>query len=158
MPCTRTVVPGWVCRVGTRVGIRGGYGWVGMGEGYTGTHPAARGEVHMTAKRAPEALQGWSGWSYVARARLVLHPPSGPGRAPVPSLVQDPAFHRLWANKARFHLIFYKVSQNRRVSPVFINKACHSPCFQKRLQNSPLEILRFPKSLAFSHKELMGLF
>ena len=63
---------------------------------------------------------------------------------------------RLWANKARFHLIFYKVSQNGGVSPVYVEKACHSPCFQNGCQSSPLGILRFPFRLAFSHKELMG--
>ena len=59
---------------------------------------------------------------------------------------------------ARIDLIFYKVSQNREVSPVFIEKACHSPHFQNGVQKSPLEILRIPFRPAFSHKELMGLF
>ena len=34
-------------------------------------------------------------------------------------------------------------------------KACHSPYIQNGVQNSPLEILRFPILLAFSPKELM---
>ena len=44
------------------------------------------------------------------------------------------------------------------MSPEKSHKACHSPCFQNRAQKSPLEILRFPFSLSFSHKELMVLF
>ena len=86
------------------------------------------------------------------------NPPCGPGQAPVPSLVLGPLKCRLWANKARFKVIFSKVSQNREVSSVFVEKACHSPCFQNGCQKSPLEILRFPKMPAFSHKELMGCF
>ena len=54
---------------------------------------------------------------------------------------------------------FYcKVSQNGRVSPEKCQKAYHSPCFQNRLQKSPLDFLRFPYFRAFSHKELMGHF
>ena len=60
--------------------------------------------------------------------------------------------------KARFHDIFSKVSQNRVVSPKYIEKASHTPYFQNGLQKSALEILGFPISLAFSHKELMGHF
>ena len=62
------------------------------------------------------------------------------------------------ANKARFHDISYKVSQNRGVSPNFAEKACHSPYSQNGLQMSALGILRIPDLPAFSHKELMGHF
>ena len=63
-----------------------------------------------------------------------------------------------WPIRARLGSHYCKVSQNREVSPKSSQKACHSPCFQKRAQKSPLGILRFPISPAFSHKELMGRF
>ena len=59
---------------------------------------------------------------------------------------------------ARFDVISQKLSQNRVVSAEYVEKACHSPCFQNRVKKSPLEILRFPFWDAFSHKELMGHF
>ena len=59
---------------------------------------------------------------------------------------------------ARFDLILLKLRQNGVVSPEYVEKACHSPCFQNGRVKSPLEILRFPFSRAFSHKELMGHF
>ena len=62
------------------------------------------------------------------------------------------------SQKARLTVISCKVSQNRGVSPIFVHKACHSPCSQNGSEKSPLEILRFPILVAFSHKELMVLF
>ena len=59
---------------------------------------------------------------------------------------------------ARIDLILLEVSQKRVVSLKYVNKACHSPYFQNAAVKSPLEILRFPFSIAFSHKELMGYF
>ena len=59
---------------------------------------------------------------------------------------------------ARFQQHFSKVSQNGEVSPEISHKACHSPCSQNGLENSPLDFLRFPFSVAFSGKELMGHF
>ena len=76
----------------------------------------------------------------------------------LPSLYLGPLEMPPPGHRARLHLIFYKVSQNGQVSPKYLEKACHSPYSQKRVQNSPLGILRFPYLLAFSHKELMGLF
>ena len=89
--------------VRARVGT-GGYGyWVGTGEGLyrvLPTHrPAARGDLDLTAKRAPEALQGLE-WVVRARSGVRLqNPPFGPGR--YGSLVLDPprADTRLLANK-----------------------------------------------------------
>ena len=60
--------------------------------------------------------------------------------------------------RARFQVISGKVSQNGGVSPKYVQKAYVSPCFQNAAQKSPLEILRFPFSSAFSHKELMAHF
>ena len=82
--------------------------------------------------------------------------PAGPGRCLQPLPGTGPLECRLLANKARIDLIFLKLSQNPGVSPKYVQKACHSPCFQNGLQMSPLEISRFPFSPAFSHKELMG--
>ena len=58
--------------------------------------------------------------------------------------------------RARFDDISWKLSQNHEVSPKYVEKACHSPYFQNELRMSPLGILRFLFSLAFSHKELMA--
>ena len=54
---------GYGSRVGTRVGIQGGYnGWV-MGGLYRVPTDLCKAE-HLTAKRAPERPAGaWSGWS-----------------------------------------------------------------------------------------------
>ena len=48
-----------------------------------------------------------------------------------------------------------KLSKNSEVSPKKSEKACHSPYFQKGVEKSPLDFLRFPFSVAFSRKELM---
>ena len=91
------------------------------------------------------------------RGRVYPHPP-GPVRTLQVPPWDIPLECRLLANTARFHLIPCKVSQNGIVSPVFVEKACHSPYIQNGLRKSPLGILRIPIRLAFSHKELMGLF
>ena len=70
----------------------------------------------------------------------------------------SPANTRLLANKARFDLIYTKVSQNAEVSPKYVEKAYVSPCFQNGPQKSPLDFLGFPYLTAFSRKELMGRF
>ena len=56
---------------------------------------------------------------------------------------------------ARIEVKTEKHSQNGEVSPKSVEKACHSPYFQKAVKNSPLDFLRFPFPVAFSHKELM---
>ena len=143
----------------------GGYGvWagtgirVGIGEGYTGYYPAALlGERsrHSGAGPGSPAGAGVGGvWSSGARC-TTLRARSGPCR-PLPCT--PPRECRLRANKARNQSIFSKVSQNGRVSLRNVEKACHSPCSQNGAQKSPLEIPRFPFSLAFSPKELMVLF
>ena len=96
--------------------------------------------------------------SDVPAAGRAIPTPPGPGRHPAGTSLGYPSECRLLANKARFHSYSCKVSQNGRVSPEFVEKACHSPHSQNGLQKSALEILRFPISAAFSHKELMGLF
>ena len=92
---------GWVYGVGIRVGNTGGY------TGYPATCPR---RVPDTAKRAPEALEGWSGW-YLGLGRTgggvgpCTHP-SGARSALQASLVQDPADSRLTANKGEIPLHF----------------------------------------------------
>ena len=76
-----------------------------------------------------------------------------PGRSPC----RGPPW-RSSSKRARFHHIYLKVSQNGKVSPKSAEKASRSPCFQNGLRKSPLGIPRIRNSLAFSHKELMGLF
>ena len=94
----------------------------------------------------------------VAAPQYVRTPPFGPGRPGQASLGAPRADARSWPIKARFDLIFLEVSQNRGVSPKYPEKACHSPYSQNALGKSALGILGFPFSLAFSDKELMGLF
>ena len=145
-------------------GYQGGYtGWVipGVGTGTTQPHCSGRGPYDSEAGPG-RALQGpWSGWSYGARANgrrdghiPTLRARSGPEDPPW----DMPSECRPGTNTARFHYISYKVSQNGKVSPKNIEKACHSPYFQNGTQNSPLGIPSFPFSSAFSHKELMVLF
>ena len=149
------------CQVGgcTWGGTRMGYnGWV-IGGVYRVPSHAARGEVLMTAKRARKPCRGWSG------GHEELGRPSSPGTTlrarsvpcrplPVPGL-PSPGKAASGPIRARLRLIFLKVSQNDEVSPKIHEKASHSPYSQNGSRNSPLGILRFPVSPAFSDKELM---
>ena len=137
--------------------ILGGYtGWVIPGPPY---RPRCSQGGSTPAKRAPEApSRGWSGWVW-GRVRPSLLPHHSLRSGPLRWVAASPrANSRLLANKARFQSYFSKVSQNQGVSPVYVEKACHSPYFQNRLQKSALKILRFPFLPAFSHKELSGRF
>ena len=145
-------------RVGTRGGYTGGY-WGGAIPGY---YPAAakRRPRQRSGPRKPQGA-GVGGLGCSAHGVVfgggvgLLYHPSGPVGPCRPSLYRTPWNAASGPIRARFHLIFLKVSQNRGVSPKSTEKACHSPCLQNGLKNSPLEIPRFPISLAFSHKELM---
>ena len=140
-----------------RVGIPGGY------YGHLGpTDHALLEERPAPAKRARRPCRGRSGG---CRGRAYRDgggdghsPPCGPGRHPAGTSLGMTSECRLTANKARIHDILLKVSQNRNVSPKYVEKACHSPHIQNGLGKSPLEILGFPLSPAFSHKELLGHF
>ena len=147
-----------------RVGTWDGYtGWV-PGRAIPGYYPPAehaakpRRQPGSTATGPP---QGWAGGRrgahWVRRRDGFLTTLALPGPAPC-GRCQEPSECRLTANRARFQVISWKVSQNGQVSPRNVQKACHSPYSQNEAQKSPLEILRFLFLLAFSHKELMGLF
>ena len=127
------------------------------------SHPAPREEDHPDSEAGPgspsRGWSGWSGWSGRVSPRGRSGPPCGPGRStpggpPCPSLAKAAS----GPIRARFKVNLLKVSQNGLVSPKYVNKACHSPCFQNELQMSALDFLRFPFLTAFSHKELMGRF
>ena len=94
---------------------------------------------------------GGDGPAPTLRARSVLAPPG-------PPWCRTSQIAASWPKRARFQSYFYKVSQNGVVSTKSVEKAYHSPCFQNPVEKSPLEILRFPFSRSFSHKELMGHF
>ena len=139
--------------------------WVG-GPGVVPTHPAGCCEVpneECTHRRQLAAvgaggIGGRPQGVRRRRGRSWYHPP-GPVRS-----LQDPPCTRTsqiaasWPITARFDLNFSKVKQNGRVSLKYVEKAYVSPCSQNGLQMSPLEIPGFPYLLAFSPKELMGLF
>ena len=144
------------------------YGWV-YREGYTGEYyPAtARGQpqVQRSGPRNPPAGRvewvvpgaGTRVLGCSAAGRALYHP-SGPVRHPGALPVQDPQNAASGPITARFSLKYCKVSQYRGVSPKYVEKASHAPYFQNGLQKSPLVILGFPFSPAFSPKELLGLF
>ena len=140
----------------TGVGIPGGYG-----RGIPGYYPAARGgsqgQRSGPGRPAGPGVVVPGGRANEAGGDGPVPPLRGPVGVWDPSLYRTSQIPASWPIKARFNLILLKVSQNGEVSPEYVQKACHSPCFQKLVQKSPLEFLRFPVLLAFSHKELMGL-
>ena len=147
------------------VGVLRGAGWVGQGS----THPAGCCEEvpRSTQRSGPDRREWWGAGTGDYRGfgdgggdgpgyHLLRRPGrSGQPALPVPRTLRIAASQPI---RARFQLIFYKVSQNDEVSPEMCQKACHSPCSIFRVGKSPLEILRFPFSAAFSPKELMGHF
>ena len=117
---------------------QGGYSRVGIRGGYTGYYPAARcptARVLLTAERAPEAPSGgWSGWSGGAVPGHRLQGPrmtsSRDARTHPCGARSVPCRGLPWCSpgkRTRFHHISHKVSQNREVSPKYVEKACHSP-------------------------------
>ena len=136
-------------------------GWAGRGEYYPPSTLLAR-RAHNQRSGPRKPCKGWSGWVMRpgAPAGPWYHPagPVGhPGALPVPG-PSSPGNAASWPIKARLRSKHGKVSQNSIVSPKYVEKACLSPCFQNGLEKSPLEISRFPFSVAFSHKELIGPF
>ena len=151
------------CGQGGYTGV--GTGWVYQG-GYTGGTTRAPSDLvkrrHDSGAGPGAALQGrWSGWSCCSAPGASATPPTpdpcrvfrGPLRwvAPRANAASGPI-------TARFNLILLNYSQNHEVSPKYVEKACLSPYIQKPVQKSPLGFLRFPFSLAFSGKELLGHF
>ena len=116
-----------------------------------------RRHVQRSGPRKPLAGAGVGGTC--CSAPCVRPPPFGPGRhPPVGTSLGTPRKPASGPITARFQVISQKLSQNRVVSPEMSEKASHSPYFQNGSEKSPLEILRFPFSRAFSHKELLGHF
>ena len=164
--CWSVYGSGWV----SRVGITGGYTG-----GYTGYYPATQpprakpDEEPHDSEAGPGSPNGAGVGGHgvgVSGAHFAC-PRTGNPRALLPTHLPvpgRPAPCGRWSagpprsKRARFDVISLKLSQNREVSPKYAEKASHSPYFQKRGQKSPLEILRFPFSPAFSCKELMGRF
>ena len=148
---------GQCTRTGIRVGGPGGYTG-----GSTTQPPGARKEVPYQRSGPRRTLQGSGVGGYgtgcVRAARTTTPAPLGlPGPLRCPG-TSPRAKAASWPIRARIEVIYLKVSQNREVSPKYIEKASHSPYFQNGSQKSPLEILRFPFRPAFSHKELMVAF
>ena len=149
--------------------VQGGYSRVGIPVGYYPCTQPPRSQLleEQTPSEAGPGSPVGAGVGGVCSGRTGTdpgaHPPlllpthhslrSGPG--PCRALVGRAA---PCGQRARFDVISCKVSKtaecHRKVSkrPVIV------PIFQNRVQKSPLEILRFPISVAFSPKELMGLF
>ena len=142
----------------TRVGM--GTGWVPGGAIPGTTQPPRGGPQYSEA--GPGSPMGLE-WVVLGAGRAtgdgggdgLLYHPAGPVGPCGPSLYRTPWNAASQPITARFDLISYKLSENGRVSPEYVDKACHSPYIQNGCQNSPLDFLRFPISPAFSHKELM---
>ena len=141
------VLPGW-----------GMAGWV-QGRVLPVHQPAARGGSRRQRSGPRRPCRGRSGWSSGAGRPV---PPFGPGRSTLwPSLhllEQVPHNAVQTASNRQNSVKVHTVSQNRRVSLKYVNKAYVSPCFQNGSQISPLDFLGFPFLVAFSHKELMVAF
>ena len=131
---------------GYRVGIAGGYtGWVSGGlyryppSPYHAAKPTADQRPQGAGPRSAGVGRMQVGApkdSVRRRGRSQVPPtPATPGgfRGPL-RCTWDLADCRLWAIRARFDLILLKVSQNGRVSPKYVKKACHSPYFTKRVR------------------------
>ena len=131
---------------GRRGTTQGWYGWVGTGGviPVPSQLPGKRSPDQRSGPRTP--CRGGSGWVWVQRAPGRLYPPL---RGPVGTLRAPPwyrtpprAIPASWPIRTRLRSIFSKVSQNGRVSSKYVEKACHSPYIQKRVQKSPLDISR----------------
>ena len=139
-------------------GYREGYtGWVIPG---SSTDPASCEAEACSSEAGPGSPQRGLEWvgTCIAPARAPEPPTPDPCRVLRGPLRCPGPLPASWPIRARISLIYCKVSQNRRVSPEYCQKACHSPCSQNGPRKSPLGILRFPFWRAFSPKELMGHF
>ena len=135
----------------------------GTREGYTWYYPAAARGGPQYSEAGPgrpvgPGVGGTGGrayWVVFGGGVGLLYHPAGPVSPCRASLYRTPQNAASGPITARFDLNSCKVSQNRIVSPKSAQKACHSPYIQNGLRKSPLGILRFPFSVAFSPKELM---
>ena len=137
-----------------------GYGdRVGRGRGIPGTQPlpARRTSDSEAGPGRPCIGPGVGGhWSGCVRAQIPTHSSPLGFRGPLRWDLTSPRANAASGPiRTRLHLISIKHRQNGQVSPKYVEKAYHSPCFQNEVGKSPLEFLRFPELPAFSHKELM---
>ena len=146
---------------GSRVPAGRVYGWV-LGGAIPGHYPPSTLKSPpqaIPAKRAPEApgglewvgiaVRGWAGPSTTLRARSC--PPVGP---PCTGTLEC----RLLANKARFEVKPGNLVKTTKCHQKVCKRPALVPILQNGSQKSPLDFYRFPFLVAFSHKELMGLF
>ena len=91
---------------------------MGIGEGYTGVLPSQleSGGPDSGAGPVGPAGAGVGGLDCSARPAPRTHPP-GPVACGSLVLGPSPQIAASWPIRARFHHIFYKVSQNGEVSP-----------------------------------------
>ena len=118
--------------------VRGMVHRVGIPGGYSPAHPLHLQLAHRCPGSKPNqrsgprrALQG-PGVGGLGAAGVTVGgdghiPPCGPGPAHAGHSLDMPSECPPGTNKARIDLILLKLSQNREVSSVFIEKACHSP-------------------------------
>ena len=158
---SKTAVPSMPSTGGMVRAVRG-TGW----DGYTGgcrggvipVHPSTLLEGGAQNQRSGPAASCREAEWWVLGAGTPADHPCGARSVLRPSLSAPRAHAASGPIRARIQLNYTKVSQNRGVSPEMSQKACHSPCSQNGARKSPLEILRFPFFVAFSHKELSGHF
>ena len=145
-------------RVQGRGMVPGGV-WVG---GYQGwlyrVLPSCSGRVQIQRSGPRKPCKGWSGWYLepgAGRSVPTLRARSVPCRAlPGTDLAERPSL----AYRARIDLISWKLSQNGIVSPKCVEKACHSPHIQKRVQKSPLDISQISTFASLLSQGINGLF
>ena len=122
---------GGVYRVGNRVGIQGGY------TGYPARSRLPEESPRYSGAGPGTPAGGGVGGTWdsdvtgpFVRPSLRTHPP-GPVGAPAGPL---PGSEPLLGQRARLRSLFHKVSQNGKVSPKSVEKACRSPHIPKRVQ------------------------
>ena len=136
---------GWVYRVGN------------TGSQALPSYRAKGGPRYSEA--GPVALQGRSGWYLGPEYPCAPgdHPsgPVGSLQAPPCHLPENAASWPIRRDSTSFSIKLVKTAechQNMSKRPTLV------PISQNGSRKSPLDILGFPISLAFSHKELMGMF
>ena len=131
-------------------------GWV-QGRAIPGTQPPWKAEP-WTAKRAPEAPARGLEWVVqgAAPARAPGTTTPGPCRALRARFAVPGPLPASWPIRRDSTSIPIKLVKTTKCHRKASKRPPVVPNSQNGSQKSPLEILGFPFSLAFSHKELMG--